>query len=75
MVAVNERFPMTSRPTVYNTLQLAEGRGADQRGVFEGGRDPLRSNTSDGAMFVCRRCGRVEDIDTGSVGEIVPWPE
>ena len=73
MVAVNERFPMTSRPTVYNTLNWLKGAGLINE-VFEGGAIRYDPNTSQHHHFVCRRCGRVEDIDTGSVGEIVPGP-
>lgn len=62
--AVNERFPMTSRATVYNTLNWLKGAGMI-REVFEGGIVRFDPNTSDHHHFVCRKCGKVEDLDPG----------
>ncbi len=60
--AVNEKFPMTSRATVYNTLNwLKEERMV--REVFEGGIVRFDPNTSDHHHFICRICGKVEDIE------------
>lgn len=62
MTAVNEKFPMTSRATVYNTLNWLKSAGL-VREVFEGGTVRYDPNTSDHHHFVCRSCGRVEDIE------------
>ncbi|MBK6799333.1 MAG: transcriptional repressor [Acidobacteria bacterium] len=62
MKAVNEKFPMTSRATVYDTLNLAEGSRM-VREVSEGGVCRILIRTSDHhCHFVCRKCGKVEDI-------------
>lgn len=67
--AVNEKFPMTSRPTVYNTLNWLKGAGLINE-VFEGGVVRYDPNTSPHHHFVCRRCGKVEDIDAASIGDL-----
>jgi Fur family transcriptional regulator, peroxide stress response regulator len=59
--AVNDKFPMTSRATVYNTLNWL--KGADLvREVFEGGVIRFDPNTSNHHHFICRHCGKVEDV-------------
>ncbi len=69
--AVNAKFPMASRATVYNTLNWLKENGQlseiQQDGVarFDPNLDPHHH-------FVCRRCGRVEDIDYDAVA---PWPQ
>ena len=60
--AVNEKFPMTSRATVYNTLNWLKGAGM-VREVFEGGTVRFDPNTSNHHHFICRNCGKVEDIE------------
>ncbi|MCI0337441.1 MAG: transcriptional repressor [Acidobacteria bacterium] len=65
--AVNEKFPMTSRATVYNTLNWLKGAGM-VREVYEGGHVRFDPNTSNHHHFICRRCGRVEDIEYELIG-------
>ena len=65
--AVNEKFPMTSRATVYNTLNWLKGEGM-VREVYEGGIVRFDPNTSDHHHFVCRKCGRVEDVESEMIG-------
>jgi Fe2+ or Zn2+ uptake regulation protein len=65
--AVNEKFPMTSRATVYNTLNWLKGSGL-VREVFEDGTVRYDPNTSRHHHFVCRRCGKVEDVSEELVG-------
>ena len=67
--AVNEKFPMTSRATVYNTLNWLKGSGL-VREVFEGGTVRYDPNVSDHHHFVCRLCCKVEDIECDAVGSI-----
>lgn len=67
--AVNDKFPMTSRATVYNTLNWLKGAGL-VREVFEGGMVHYDPNISDHHHFVCRRCGKVEDIDSDSISAL-----
>ncbi|MFZ4794778.1 MAG: Fur family transcriptional regulator [Blastocatellia bacterium] len=73
LTAVNDKFPMTSRPTVYNTLNWLKGSGLVNE-VYEGGAVRYDPNTSPHHHFVCRRCGIVEDIDSESVGEVSIGP-
>lgn len=62
LAAVNELHPRTSRATVYNTLNWLEQAGM-VRQVFEGGQVRFDPNTSEHHHFVCRVCGRIEDVD------------
>jgi Fur family transcriptional regulator, peroxide stress response regulator len=73
--AVNEEFPMTSRATVYNTLNWLKGVGLVKE-VFEGGVHHFDPNTSDHHHFICRLCGRVEDVDSALIGnfQLDPLP-
>lgn len=64
--AVNEKFPMTSRATVYNTLNLLKG-GKLIKEVFESGTVRFDPNNSEHHHFICRRCGKVEDVE-GELG-------
>lgn len=61
--AVNEKFPMTTRATVYNTLNWLRDSGL-VREVFEDRTVRFDPNTSDHHHFVCRQCGRVEDVES-----------
>jgi Fe2+ or Zn2+ uptake regulation protein len=69
MKAVNEKFPMTSRATVYNTLNWLKEAGM-VREVFEGGFVRFDPNTSDHHHFVCRKCGKVEDIGSELISKM-----
>ena len=67
--AVNRKYPMTSRATVYNTLNWLKEAGM-VREVFEGGDLRFDPNVGGHHHFVCRVCGRIEDVDASVVGEI-----
>lgn len=67
--AVNRKFPMTSRATVYNTLNWLKEEGM-VREVFEGGTVRFDPNTGHHHHFVCRKCGKVEDVDGALIGEM-----
>jgi len=69
MKAVNERFPLTTRATVYNTLNWLKSAGLI-REVFEGGVTRFDPNTSEHHHFICRVCGRVEDVDDDLLGGV-----
>ncbi len=62
--AVNRKFPMTSRATVYNTLNWLKEAGMI-REVFEGGMVRFDPNTARHHHFVCNSCGKVEDVECG----------
>jgi Fe2+ or Zn2+ uptake regulation protein len=67
--AVNRKYPMTSRATVYNTLNWLKEAGM-VREVFEGGDMRFDPNTGGHHHFVCRACGRIEDVEANLVGEV-----
>ena len=67
--AVNSRYPMTSRATVYNTLNWLKEAGM-VREVFEGGDVRFDPNTGSHHHFVCRVCNRIEDVDFDLVGAV-----
>lgn len=67
--AVNDKFPMTSRATVYNTLNWLKESGMVCE-VFEGGMVRYDPNTSNHHHFVCRSCGKVEDVGAEMIGAI-----
>jgi Fur family ferric uptake transcriptional regulator/Fur family peroxide stress response transcriptional regulator len=67
--AVNRKFPMTSRATVYNTLNWLKVEGMI-REVFEAGSVRFDPNTEHHHHFVCQSCGNVEDVDCDLVGAV-----
>jgi Fur family transcriptional regulator, peroxide stress response regulator len=67
--AVNAKYPMTSRATVYNTLNWLKEAGM-VREVFEGGDVRFDPNMAGHHHFVCRMCGRIEDVDFDLVGPV-----
>lgn len=69
--AVNEKFRMTSRATVYNTLHWLTENGWLAE-IYEGGVARFDPNLEPHHHFVCRRCGRVEDVDYDAVA---PQPQ
>lgn len=69
MMAVNREFPMTSRATVYNTLNWLKENGMVKE-VFEGGVMHFDPHTAAHHHFVCTRCGKVEDVDCSAISEI-----
>ncbi|MBX7222343.1 MAG: transcriptional repressor [Blastocatellia bacterium] len=67
--AVNQRFPMTSRATVYNTLNwLKESHLIIE--IFENGVARFDPNTSQHHHFICRACGTVEDVAFEVVSQV-----
>jgi Fe2+ or Zn2+ uptake regulation protein len=59
----SERLPGVSLPTVYATLELFEQLGIVRR--VNGGGGTLRWDTRADAHhhMICRRCGRIEDLE------------
>ncbi|HEX5084725.1 MAG TPA: Fur family transcriptional regulator [Blastocatellia bacterium] len=66
---VNHKFPMTSRATVYNTLNWLKQEGMI-REVFEAGSVRFDPNTEQHHHFVCRECGKVEDVECELIGKV-----
>jgi Fur family peroxide stress response transcriptional regulator len=66
-VEINRRFPRASRATVYNTLNALRDAGL-VREVTHGDAAAARyeSNVEPHHHFVCRVCGRLEDVPAES---------
>ena len=67
--AVTRQFPMTSRATVYNTLNWLRYAGLIAE-VHEGGQVRFDPNTSQHHHFICRACGKVEDVEGDMIGTL-----
>ena len=67
--AVNKKFPMTSRATVYNTLNWLKSVGMLQV-RFDGDKVLYDPNIERHHHFVCRTCGKVEDIGYEAIKDI-----
>jgi Fe2+ or Zn2+ uptake regulation protein len=63
LVAVEDRLPGVSLPTVYATLELLEDLGEIRRVAIPGGPALFDRRTDPHHHMVCRSCGRAEDID------------
>jgi Fur family transcriptional regulator, peroxide stress response regulator len=73
--AVNEKFPMASRGTIYNTLKWLKDAGL-VREVHVGGAVRIDPNTERHHHFICRTCGGVEDVDDACLSnfQVEPLP-
>jgi Fe2+ or Zn2+ uptake regulation protein len=60
---VSRRMPGVSLPTVYATLELLEGIGLIHRVASERGAVVYDPRTDVHHHLVCRRCGRIADVD------------
>src|SRR5262245_36187919 len=69
LTAVNRKFPMTSRATVYNTLNWLKEAGLVKE-VCDGECVRFDPNISDHHHFVCRKCGKVEDVECDLIGTL-----
>ncbi|MDH3492356.1 MAG: transcriptional repressor [Acidobacteriota bacterium] len=67
--AVNKKFPMTSRATVYNTLNWLKTVGM-LRERFEGEKMRYDPNCERHHHFICHACGLVEDINSELIEEL-----
>lgn len=59
---VREAFPMVSRATVYNTLQLFTAKGLLRQFVLDGGSTVFDANVTAHHHFVDDETGAIEDI-------------
>jgi Fe2+ or Zn2+ uptake regulation protein len=67
--AVNKRFPLSSRATVYNTINWLKNNGMLQE-IFESGRSRLDPNFDRHHHFVCNSCGRLEDVGFDLIADL-----
>jgi Fur family transcriptional regulator, stress-responsive regulator len=61
--AVRQDLPGMSKPTVYATLDLLAELGVVRRTHAGTGATLYDSRTADHHHAVCRRCGKIEDLD------------
>ncbi len=69
LTAVNKEFPMTSRATVYNTINWLKDAGMLQE-IFEAGSIRLDPNFDQHHHFVCNKCGKVEDVGFDLISDL-----
>lgn len=60
----SERLPGVSLPTVYATLELFEQLGVVRRVNSGGGTLLWDTRAETHHHMICRRCGRIEDVET-----------
>ncbi len=65
--AITGSFPMASRATVYATLALLRDQGILQEVLLPGGELRFDTNPEPHHHFLCRSCGRLEDLPTPSL--------
>ena len=64
LAEAGERLPGVSLPTVYATLELFEQLGVVRRVNGGGGTLLWDTRTDSHHHMICRRCGRIEDMET-----------
>ena len=69
---INRRFPRASRATVYNALRALRDAGLVREVATEEALTRYESNVEPHHHFVCRACGRIEDVAPGAFD--VPAP-
>ncbi|HZB45326.1 MAG TPA: Fur family transcriptional regulator [Pyrinomonadaceae bacterium] len=70
--ALNRRFPQASRATVYNTLNALRDAGLVREVRLEDAVARYESETGPHHHFVCRECGRLEDVPPESFDPPAP---
>src|SRR6188472_4379824 len=64
LAEAGEQLPGVSLPTVYSTLELFEQLGVVRRVNGGGGTLLWDTRTDTHHHMICRRCGRIEDMET-----------
>lgn len=67
--AIRKKHPMVSLATVYKTLELLKKRGIVRELDFPTGAR-YDSNVEEHVNLVCMKCGRIDDVDEASLGEL-----
>lgn len=65
-------IPTLSRTTVYNTLKLFASHGAAVMLTIDEKRACFDSVLTPHAHFICRKCGRIFDVDLKNAGKMAP---
>ncbi len=63
---INRRFPRASRATVYNALKALRDAGLVREVATEEALTRYESNVEPHHHFVCRSCGKMEDVPPGA---------
>jgi Fe2+ or Zn2+ uptake regulation protein len=63
---INRRFPRASRATVYNALKALRDAGLVREVATEEALTRYESNVEPHHHFVCRACGKIEDVPPGA---------
>ena len=63
---INRRFPRASRATVYNALKALRDAGLVREVATEEALTRYESNVGPHHHFVCRACGKIEDVPPGA---------
>lgn len=66
---IRKRHPMVSLATVYKTLELLKKKGLVRELDFPTGAR-YDSNVDEHVNLVCVRCGRIDDVDEASLGDL-----
>lgn len=67
--AVRKKHPMVSLATVYKTLELLKKKGLVRELDFPAGAR-YDSNVEGHVDLVCVKCGRIDDVDESSLGDL-----
>ena len=71
---LNRRFPRASRATVYNTLNALRDAGLVHEVYIDDAVARYDANIEPHHHFVCRACGKLEDISVDALGAQKPPP-
>jgi Fur family peroxide stress response transcriptional regulator len=70
MADLNEHFPRASRATVYNTLNTLRDAGLVYEVFMDDAVARYDANLDPHHHFLCRSCGKLEDVPFDAVNEI-----
>jgi Fur family peroxide stress response transcriptional regulator len=68
--ALNRRFPRASRATIYNTLNALRDAGLVHEVYLDDAVARFDANLDQHHHFVCRLCGKLEDVPFEEMGEL-----
>lgn len=67
---INRRFPRASRATVYNALHALRDAGLVHEIFMDDAVARYDANTEAHHHFICRACGKLEDVAAETFGEL-----
>ena len=67
---LNRKFPRASRATVYNTLNALRDAGLIHEIFMDDAVARYDANIEPHHHFICRRCGKLEDIPLNAISDI-----